>query len=410
MIKKIARTTILLSIISKILLAGGYQINIQGIKQNGMGYIGTSLALDASTVYFNPAGMSKVKTKFSFVAGVSGVFANTTFQKEYPSDYQARTDNPLSLPFHFYGSYLISEKVAVGIGVSTPYGNSLKWGDTWDGRYLISDLSFHAINIQPSISYKINEIICLGAGFNYSTGTVELSKMLPLANSNGESKSILSGNTSNFGYTVGILVNPTQKLSIGAMYRSKIDMEMKNGKVEFNVPNSLSNNFPANAKFDSKLPLPANLNIGISYKVNEKFLIGFDINYVFWSTYDSLIFDFNPNTTTVEDSRNPRLYEDAPVIRFGVQYNYSEKLILRGGFYYDKSPVKDNYLNPETPSTNQVGITFGTSLKLNYKLSLDASCIYLIGLEREATYSPTNFGGKYKSITVLPGIGLSYNF
>jgi len=408
--RKITQIAILLTFVCKIIIAGGYQINIQGIKQNGMGYIGTSFALDASTVFFNPAGMSKIKTKFCFVAGVSGVFANTTFQKTFPSVYQARTDNPISPPFHFYGTCKINEKLSFGLGISTPFGNSLKWGDTWEGRYLISDLSFHAINYQPSISYKINEIISLGAGFNYSSGTVELSRILPIANSNGEGKSKLTGNTSNYGYTIGVMINPNKKIGIGIMYRSKINMEIKDGNVEFTVPSSLSNNFPYNSKFSAKLPLPSNINFGISYKLNEKLLVGIDVNYVFWSSYDSLIFDFTPNTGLLEDSRNPRLYDDAPVIRIGAQYLYNEKLYFRAGLYYDKSPVKDNYLNPETPSTNQIGITMGASLKINEKLFVDASCIYLLGMEREATYSPTNFGGKYKSITILPGFGLTYNF
>jgi long-chain fatty acid transport protein len=410
MVKRLTLFFLIFILLIKLLNAGGYQINIQGIKQNGMGYIGTGFALDASTVFFNPAGMSKIKSKFSFIAGVSGVFANTTFQKEYPSIYQARTDNPLSPPFHFYGTYKIDEKWSVGIGVCTPFGNSLKWGDTWDGRYLISDLSFHSINVQPSISYKFNDFLSIGAGFNYSFGTVELSRMLPLSNSNGEGKSTLSGNTSNYGYTLGVMVNPTEKIGIGIMYRSKIDMEIDDGKVEFTVPSALSNNFPNGTTFSAKLPLPSNLNFGISYKLSEKLLIGIDVNYVFWSTYDSLIFDFTPNTPSLEDSRNPRLYEDAPVIRIGGQYQYSDKLTLRAGLYYDKSPVKDNYLNPETPSTNQIGFTLGASLKVNEKISIDASCIYLMGIEREASYSPTNFSGKYKSITLLPGIGLSYNF
>lgn len=404
-------TLLLIAMIASIMVkAGGYQINIQGIKQNGMGYIGTGFTLDASSVFFNPGGMSYVKTKFSFVTGVSGVFANTTFRKIAPSVYQAQTDNPLSPPLHFYGTYKINEKLSVGLGVNTPFGNSLKWGDTWDGRYLISDISFHAFNFQPSLSYKFCDYFSLGAGFNYMTGTVSLSKMLPVADANGEGKSTLEGNTSNFGYTIGIMSKPTSKLGIGITYRSKIEMKMEGGDVTFKVPAALSTNFPSGVKFDAMLPMPASLNIGVSYQINDKLLVGADLNYVFWSVYDSLIFDFTPNTSSLEDSRNPRLYEDAPVIRIGAQYQYNDKLTCRAGAYFDKSPVKDDYLNPETPSTNQIGLSLGASYKVNSRLNLDASFVYLMGLERDASYSPANFAGTYKSVTVLPGIGVSYNF
>jgi long-chain fatty acid transport protein len=390
--------------------AGGYQINIQGIKQNGMGYIGTGFTLDASSVFFNPGGMSFIKTKYSFVAGVSGVFANTTFKKITPSAYQAQTDNPLSPPLHFYGTYKINNKLSVGIGVNTPFGNSLKWGDTWDGRYLITDISFHAFNFQPTVSYKFCDYFSIGAGFNYMSGTVSLSKMLPVSDASGEGKSTLEGNTSNFGYSIGIMAKPTANFGIGITYRSKIEMKMEGGDVTFKIPASLSANFPSGVTFDAMLPMPANLNIGISYQVNDKLLIGADLNYVFWSVYDSLIFDFSPNTSSLEDSRNPRLYEDAPVIRVGAQYQYNDKLTCRAGVYFDKSPVKDDYLNPETPSTNQIGLSLGASYKVSDKLNIDASFVYLMGLQRDANYSPANFAGTYKSTTLLPGIGVSYNF
>jgi len=407
--RKLTLFIVMVLFVSNFTKAGGYQINIQGIKQNGMGYIGTGFTLDASSVFFNPGGMSFVKTKFSFVAGVSAVIANTTFQKK-DAAYQAHTDNPLSPPLHFYGTYKVNDKISVGIGVNTPFGNSLKWGDTWDGRYLISDISFHAFNIQPTVSYKFCDFFSLGAGFNYMTGTVSLSKMLPVSDASGEGKSTLEGNTSNFGFTLGIMSKPTEKLGIGVTYRSQINMKMKEGDVTFKVPASLASNFPSGVKFDATLPMPASLNIGISYQLTDKLLIGADLNYVFWSVYDSLIFDFTPNTSSLEDSHNPRLYEDAPVIRLGAQYQYNDKLTCRAGVYYDKSPVKDEYLNPETPSTNQIGLSLGASYKVNQKLNLDASLVYLMGLQRDAVYSPANFAGTYKSVIVLPGIGISYNF
>ncbi len=389
--------------------AGGYQVNAMGIKQNGMGYIGTGFSLDASSVFFNPGAMSMMDQKYSFTGGIAGIFSNVTFQKASPSTYQARTDSKAGTPFNFYGAAKINDKLAVGIGVFTPFGNSLNWGSTWDGRYLITDLSFHVIDIQPTVSYKINKMISIGAGFNYLTGSVELNKALPVTNGTTEGTANLTGNTTSYGFTAGVMLQPTEKLGIGIMFRSRVEMKMDGGDAKFTVPASLATNFP-NTTFDAMLPLPSNLNIGFSYKVSEKLMLGLDLNIVYWSTYDSLNFDFSKTTSALQNSHNPRLYKNTIAVRLGGQYKLNDKLTLRGGAYYDPSPITADCFNPETPSLNQLGLTLGATYKFSSKFSADASVGYLYGFQRDCSYPAANFSGTYKSEIILPGIGLSYNF
>ncbi len=252
-------------------------------------------------------------------------------------------------------------------------------------------------------------MISVGVGFNYLTGSVELNKMLPVSSGTTEGKANLTGNTTNYGYTAGIMIKPSEKLNIGIMYRSRVEMKMSGGDATFTVPTSLASKFP-NTTFDAMLPIPSNLNVGISHKCTDKLTMGLDVNYVFWSTYDSLTFDFAQNTSTLTDSHNPRLYHNTVAIRLGGQYKVSEKLIVRAGTYFDWSPISDDCFNPETPSLNQLGLTLGVTYKITDKFSADASLIYLYGFEKDASYPAANFSGTYKSTVNVPGIGLSYNF
>ncbi len=395
---------------STIAFSGGYQVNLQGQKQIGMGVVGTAFITDASTLFYNPGGLTFLKKNNQFSMGLSLINSFAAFRKAAPSIYEAETNNPIGTPFYFYGAIKINEKFSVGLGVFTPYGNSLVWEEDWAGRYLIEDLSFQAIYFQPTVSYKINDKLGVGAGLSYVIGNVELNKALPVSGSNVDGQVSLNGTTASIGFSAGIYYQATEKLSLGFMYRSNIDMEMEEGDATFTVPTSLSTNFPEENKFSATLPLPENFTLGIAYQVNKKLNIGIDLQYVIWSVYDSLIFDFETNTSSLEDSRNARLYEDKLIIRVGGQYMLNEKLSIRAGGYYDPSPVKDDYLNPETPSTNQLGLTLGCTYQFSEKLSLDASFLYLQGAERDASYSPANFGGTYKVRTYIPGIGINYNF
>ena len=83
----------------------------------------------------------------------------------------------------------------------------------------------------------------------------------------------------------------------------------------------------------------------------------------------------------------------------------------RLGFYYDPSPIQDDYFSPETPNMDNLGFTAGLSYMPTERLSIDVSFLYIHGLKRTGvTYAPSNFGGDYKTSAVIPGIGLAYKF
>ena len=175
--KKLTLFVFLVAICSWAAFSGGYQVRLQGQKQTGMGLIGTPFALGASSIFYNPGGLSMMDNKWSFSVGASAIMANAVFQKN-AANYQAKTDNPMGTPFYFYGAIKLKNNLSFGIGVYTPFGSSAKWDDDWAGRYLIQNISLQAIYIQPTLGYKFNDIISIGAGFVYAYGKVELQKAL----------------------------------------------------------------------------------------------------------------------------------------------------------------------------------------------------------------------------------------
>lgn len=387
--------------------AGGFQVNLQGTKQTGMGHLGTSFYLGASSAYFNPAMMGFSESKFNFEAGVSPLLAYAAYQNQETGRVE-RTDNPLGTPFYFYGTYKINDELSAGLAVYTPFGSSVVWGDDWSGKNLIQDISLQAIFFQPTVSYKLSEKLNVGLGLIYATGAVEINRAIPAPI--GENNSVnLKGNTASYGYNFGIHYQATEKLTVGVTYRSEIEMELEGGDADFSVDPALRSNFP-DTKFDATLPLPSTTTLGIAYQASEKLLLSVEGSLVGWSTYESLDFDFEDNTESLEDSENPRNYEDAIIVRAGAQYSVNDKLDARLGVYYDQSPVTDEYFNPETPSTDNLGITAGLSYNVSEKFTVDASFLYIYGMERESEYKPANFGGKYQSRSYIPGIGLNYKF
>jgi long-chain fatty acid transport protein len=389
------------------IMAGGYQVRLQGQKQTGIGLIGTPFAFGASSIFYNPGSLSFMKDKYSFSAGVSGIMSNAIFRAN-GSDYKAESSNPTGTPFYFYGAGQVIEGLTVGLGVFTPFGSSTAWDTDWNGRKLIQDISLSAIFIQPTVSYKINDKFGIGAGLDIVMGSVDLTKELPTPVSGQVN---LDGSSTAMGFNVGVFAKPTEKLSIGIDYRSKVNMKVENGDTKFtNIPSSMSETFPSTGNFDAELPLPANLDFGLAYQFTDKFTLAVEFNMIFWSAYDSLIIDFKENNATLVDSRNPRDYSNSFIPRIGAEYKINDIFIARAGLYYDPTPTNADYFSPETVSLDQVAFTLGLSIMPAKGLSIDLSYLQLEGLESDKQYLPDNFKGTYKTRAFIPGIGVSYNF
>ncbi len=187
-------------------------------------------------------------------------------------------------------------------------------------------------------------------------------------------------------------------------------IKVEDGDATFNTSSTFSTYFPKDNKFDAELPFPSSINFGVSFSPTDKLLVAADINYIGWSAYDKLNFDFKTNTTQLADSENPREWDNTLIYRLGAQYKATEILDLRAGLYYDSTPIQDTLLNPETPGANKIGMSCGFSVKPMEKLSIDASFLYIKGLEREAEYKPSQFKGTYNTAAFIFGLGVTYNF
>lgn len=406
--------------------AEGFAVNLQGVKQTGMGHVGTALNFDASSMQWNPGALATLDSKYSFSLGGFG----TLTKAEYTGlNGTESTDNPTNTPFYFYGSMKVSDKFAVGLGVYTPFGNTMDWGETWSGRYLIQDISMKGIYIQPTISYKVNDWLSVGAGLNIVYGDVELNRAINVGPLVGSPTPVdgsveISGNNIQYGYNLGVFIQPNDKLNIGISYRSQVDVDLSysDATADFTVIDPVSPLFP-DGGVAASLPLPASFNLGFAYQINDKWLVSADVNFIGWSEYKSLDFDFETNTTTsvntpggpmtipvLTDSESKRDWDNTMTWRFGTRYTASEKLDLYAGLYFDQTPTNDQYYTPETPGANKVGVSLGFSYKLTDKLSLDATVLYNEGEKVDRIDSNSGFAGEYKYRAWLPGVGITYNF
>jgi len=302
--------------------AGGYRVSLQGQKALAMGHTGVAVINSSELVFFNPAGLVDLEDKLNISAGVSGVFSNIAYQNS-ETGVNARSDSPMGTPLYLYASYKATDWLAFGLGVYTPFGSEVKYEDNWAGSHLVNNIELQAIYIQPTVSVKLNDMISVGGGPIYATGSVNfnrnLNRTLTDLDGNRTNVTIDASGISSWGWVASAMFNPTEKLRIGATYRSEIILEADDGDAIFaNVPNSPLTPFK-NTNITAAMPMPAEMTVGMSFAFNDDWLFAFDFNRSFWDAYESLdIYFEDPN---IPDSKNARNYKNSSVYRFGLQYH-----------------------------------------------------------------------------------------
>jgi long-chain fatty acid transport protein len=252
------------------------------------------------------------------------------------------------------------------------------------------------------------------------------------------------------------------KLSLGVSYRSKVEMKVAEGKIKgtedvtrlnkaisgletalAGTPYAAMLDDPDVAKlkqfpvfdednFEATLPLPSNLNFGLSLLPIEKLLLAFDFQWIGWGAYDELVLSFDKSIvgvdmssgtpTPVKKQVSKKNYHDTFAYRFGAQYTLIDQLDIRCGVYFDESPVDDEYLTPESPSTSKIAGTIGLSFRPIPNLSIDAALLRSVSIDgRDAKSGPENeeakkvgktdgIDGRYEVVAWAPSIGLSFSF
>ncbi|MCL2208111.1 MAG: outer membrane protein transport protein [Fibromonadales bacterium] len=403
---------------SSLLFAESYQVNTLSAKQWGMAHTGAGLKLGSESMNFNPGAMGFLDKTFDFSAGATFIMPEVQIGADGKQTYNEKVGTPM----YVYAASGITDWLSVGISFTTPYGNAADYGKNWPGADILQSIDLKVFALQPTIAFKLLDKISIGIGpAIYLGSSFEQSKDLKnpaLSLPAGIASGTFSGDADvAVGVNAGILYDLLpNKLALGFAYRSGVDMKVSDGKAEIEsvFPHPMFTAIEA-SKFEAELPLPANLNVGISFWPMDKLVLAFDWQIIFWGTYKNLSLKFdNPMFNQVSQKK----YDNTFAYRLGAQYTLIPQLDLRLGVYYDESPVADGYLTPESPSTDKFGTTVGFSYRPIPNISIDASFGYSNGsgpLGRDATSGSNTdkddgLDARYDVQAWVPAVGLSFSF
>ncbi|MCF6158209.1 MAG: transporter [wastewater metagenome] len=363
---------------------------------------------DASAIAFNPAGLTQLqRPEVSLGAGLiyptveyHGINAN-----EGVDENMDTTIN--TIPNIFFASPIIKDTLAIGLGVTAPYGLNGKWDEDGFSRFVVTDFDLKIITINPTLTYKPFSFLSIGAGLDYYYAETELESRVP-----PEGFRDLDMHGDAFGYNIGILYTISQSHSIGFSFRSKAD-------IDFDGDLKLSNLSDPVTALDSKIKttatLPEMLSLGYAYKFKNLWSIEADVQWTHWSRFDVLRFTTDPPLGDIEDVRN---WDNTWGFALGGEYTLSENLRVRGGYAFHESPVPAETFEPSVPQSSRHALFTGFGYSWGKNLNKWIDIAYGIVFYENRTIDNSagenipgeTIDGRYDLLTHILAINFNYRF
>jgi len=407
----------LISLASGSALASSFALIEQSVSGMGTAYaVGSSGIGDASTVYFNPAGMSRLPgTNLS--GGVQAVYS----QVDVDASAQYNPSNPgltfpppngLGMdpnnPWPVYGkgktdtdllagvpsgyiSHQYSDRVWFGFGVNAPFGLETEYDDAWVGRYHAIKSQLFTYNFNPSIAFKFTDHATIGFGVSAMYADGELTQAVdgalgslfaggscgvmpgtPQA-STCDGKAKLTGDDWGFGYNGGLLLEPSTNTRIGFHYRSKVKLILDGDSKISGLPAPID---AANGKQGAELEvtLPDSLSVSAYHALNAQWAVMADVTWTQWSRLSSLDIKLDDGSQSVAVWD----YEDSTRYAIGAEYKHNSTWTLRTGVALDETPVpSDSLRSPRVPDEERIWLSFGATYRYSPELTFDLGYAHL---------------------------------
>ena len=343
--------------------AGGIQLYEQAQPGIGTANAGqAALANDASTSYFNPAGMTALK-RSELLFGSELMILSTRFHSDANNTRRGSDGGQAGGTMLSGGAYIVYKirpDIAAGLSITAPVGLGLKYDDDWKGRYLIQNNSLIVIDINPAVAFRLTDWMSIGGGADIYYGYLkeELALFNPLS-PDGEID--MEYHNWAVGYNLGVLFEPSGKTRIGIAYRSEVNLTLK-GDIDFsNIGIIWTRAGLEDAFAKTDFTIPGSIMASLYQEINEKLAIVFDVGWQDWSSMKKTKITTETGTTVSID----RNWKDTWRVGGGVHYRISKPLLLKMGVSYDSNPVSESNRLPDIPVDRQWRYAAGLDYDVN---------------------------------------------
>ena len=404
------------------LFASGFALNEQSISGMGTGFAGrSSSADDASTVFGNPAGMSRLKREQVTVGGAaiiakSDIKGSGTFGGSNDGDMVPVVGVPM-------GYYVkpIDDHWAFGFGVYVPFGLITDYEHGFAGRYFGSKSEVQVVTLQPTISYAFNDKVSIGFGptINRIDGTLESAALNRATPGSNDGKVKITGDDTAVGYNIGVMVQATDRTRVGLTYHSMVDYKLK-GDTKISGPGF--GPF-SGSKFDASLKIktPESVDFSVTHELDDNWTLYAGSTWTRWSRLESIVVNnegTGPLAPALGQIAEEQNWHDTWAHAIGAAYKVNKEWTLRAGFSVDQSPANNQNRSPRIPTGDRKVFSLGAGWNPSDDMTIDVAYSYLmeedVKIHQSTAITDPSFKGsynaKYENSAHGLGASLTYRF
>lgn len=310
--------------------AGGLYLYEIGTSDLGFAGAGTAArAEDASTVYANPAGMTRLAGN-QMTLGGQALYGKAKYQLDgrglLAGSSPGNVIGWLPAASAFY-SYSASDRLRFGIGAFGNFGLALDFGDQWAGRNLVTETAVMALTVLPTVAYRLDDQWSLGGGIAANHGIMKLKRVAVVGGGTREQ----DDRDWAFAARLGVLYEPSKTTRFGLVWNSEAELH-------FNIDATVTGLFGRThtLPFGANMPMPQQLMGSAYHRVNDRWAIMGNLGWQDWSRFGNTTIETNAGVTT-----SSLQLKDTWHAAFGAQYTLNAETKLNMGVAYDTSFYKN---------------------------------------------------------------------
>lgn len=396
--------------------AAGYGTREFSVTAMGQSYAGVSAQYDdPSYAAYTPAALAGVDN-WDLAGGLITVWPDSdadysiaTGSLGQPTGGDAGPDGFVQAAYvpNLAARLRLSSEWSAGVSVSAPWGLSTIYDVDWAGRYYGHETTLMTVNVMPAVAYQPSAEFTFGAALQvlYAKGllsnAIDVGTIGAILGIGGAQPTLEDGYGSfdaedwGFGYMLGVQWAVTDRLRIGAVYRSEVALEMT-GPVTFSAGPSATGAALAglgllqDTRGSTELTTPAVASLGASLAITPAWTISGEVAFTDWSVFEELRVEFanpaQPDEVTIFD------WHDSWFAAVGATYEPNDDWALRAGVAYDQSPAAAAR-NVRIPDTDRVSLSLGADVRLTQRtrISLSVSHVFLDpAAVNQTTGTPSN--------------------
>lgn len=359
------------------LQAGGimlYEVATPDVGLASAGY--ASRAGDASTVFTNPAGMSRLDGA-QIAGGLQALYGSVTFSPDqHTSARLGDGDGGNAVGWLPAGSAFVvlplGEKWRAGLGAFSYFGLAEKYDEDWVGRYYAQESALLGLTLMPSVSYEVNSWLSVGAGLNAMYGYLDTD----LAVNNGlgpDGQMSLLDRTWGFGANLGVLVKLAESSRLGLTWLSALELDFRDTPTFTGLGPGLGAILANPGELDLGATVPQTAMLSFHQGLGQRWALMADLGWQDWS-------EFGYVQAGVESGGATTLsldFQDTWHGALGAQYRASDQWLLSAGVAYDSSAVEDEHRTVALPMGETWRFGLGAQLQLSRALTVGAAGTFL---------------------------------